>query len=158
MANTKSNITALKSLLGDLNAESLSEDRSNLIPSGVYKSRIEKVEVKQSAKGNTYLSVWHVLSGNEHYDGAYVFDTLNVGHPNPSVRTQAEGALKTLLKTAGIYTEDVPAYELVEALPGLNSTMYVSQQAGRDGYQPRNNVSRYVLPQEQTMREELSVA
>ena len=154
---TKSNVTALQQLLGGRTMTDLAEDRSSIIPSGFYHSIVDKVEVNTSRTGNMYLSIWHKLDGNENYDGAYVFNNLNIGHPKAEARAQAEGALKSLLACAGMADTEQGVAEMVEALPGCSSHMYVSQQAGSNGYAPRNNVSRYVTAAEISMRDKLNI-
>ena len=138
---------SLKQLLGGFNPTELPQDQSQLIPAGEYTTTIQKVEVKTSSTGNVYLSVWHRLSGNKHYDNQVVFDNLNVGHPNPKVQHQAYANLGALIKSAGMVPSEGDTLDaMVDALPGCNSTIYVTRRDGQNGYGPSNNVSRYITP------------
>ena len=138
---------SLKALLGDYTPQSLPQDQSNLIPTGEYTTTINKVEVKTSKSGHVYLSVWHKLSGNEHHNNSMVFDNLNLGHPDPKIQHQAYGTLKSLIASAGMIASEGDTLDaMVSALPGCNSTIYVTRRDGQGGYGPSNNVSRYVTP------------
>lgn len=138
---------SLKALLGGYTPQSLPQDQSNLIPTGEYTTTINKLEVKKSKSGHVYLSVWHKLSGNEHHNNAMVFDNLNLGHPDPKIQHQAYGTLKSLLSSAGMVASEGDTLEqMVAALPGCNSTIYVTRRDGQAGYGPSNNVARYVTP------------
>jgi len=138
---------SLKALLGGVKPADLPQDHSSLIPSGEYTTTINKVEVKTSRTGNVYLSVWHRLSGNEHFDNQMLFDNINLGHPDPQVQHQAYGTLSSLLASAGMISGDSDTLdEMVGALPGCNSRIYVTRRDGQNGYGPSNNVSRYVVP------------
>jgi len=138
---------SLKALLGGFNPTELPQDQSSLIPAGEYTSTINKVEVKTSKAGHAYISIWHRLSGNKHYDNQMVFDNINVGHPDPKVQHQAYGTLSSLLASAGMIPSAGDTLDaLVGALPGCNSTIYVTRRDGQNGYGPSNNVSRYVVP------------
>jgi hypothetical protein len=136
---------SLKALLGAYTPQTLPQDHSNLVPTGQYTSTINKVEEKTSAAGHDYLSVWHKLSGNGHYNNSMVFDHLNVGHPDAEVRRQAFGKLNALIRSAGLIAGEGDTLDgMVAALPGCNSTIYVTRRDGKGGYGPSNNVSRYV--------------
>jgi len=138
---------SLKALLGGFTPSTLPQDQSNLIPTGEYTTTINKVEVKTSKTGNVYLSVWHKLSGNEHYNNQMVFDNLNLGHPDPKIQHQAYGTLNALLASAGMIASAGDTLDgMVGALEGCNSTIYVTRRDGQGGYGPSNNVSRYVVP------------
>ena len=101
---------SLKALLGGFNPTELPQDQSSLIPAGEYTSTINKVEV------NAYISIWHRLSGNKHYDNQMVFDNINVGHPDPKVQHQAYGTLSSLLASAGMIPS---AGDTLDALVGV---------------------------------------
>jgi hypothetical protein len=138
---------SLKALLGGFKPAELPQDQSNLVPAGEYQTKIQKVEVKTSKTGNVYLSVWHRLSGNAHYDNQLLFDNINVGHSDPKVQHQAYGTLGALLKSAGMIASAGDTLDaMVDALPGCNSTIYVTRRDGQNGYGPSNNVSRYIVP------------
>ena len=138
---------SLKALLSGFSPVELPQDMNSLIPEGEYRATVNKVEVKTSKTGNAYLSVWHKLQGNKHYNNALVFDNLNIGHSDPVVRNQALGILGSLLKSAGMIVSESDALdELVGALPGCNTVMYVTRRDGQNGYGPSNHVSRYIAP------------
>tara|TARA_B100000780_G_scaffold113260_1_gene79339 strand:- start:4 stop:450 length:447 start_codon:yes stop_codon:yes gene_type:complete len=138
---------SLKALLGSFTPSELPQDQNSLIPEGQYTGIIDKIEVKTSKTGNSYLSVWHKLQGNAYYNNSMVFDNLNLGHSDPKVQRQALGTLTSLLKSAGIVLGKTDSLdELVAALPGCITTMYVTRRDGQNGYGPSNNVSRYVTP------------
>jgi hypothetical protein len=138
---------SLKALLGGFTPTELPQDQNSLIPEGEYTAVINKVEVKTSKTGNAYLSIWHKLSGNAYYNNAMIFDNLNIGHSDPKVQNQALGALGSLLKSAGMSPQKGDSLdEMVAALPGCSTTMYVTRRDGSRGYGPNNNVSRYIVP------------
>ena len=138
---------SLKALLGGFTPTELPQDQNSLIPEGEYTAVINKVEVKTSKTGNAYLSIWHKLSGNAYYNNAMIFDNLNIGHSDKKVQTQALGALGSLLKSAGMSPQKGDSLdEMVAALPGCSTTMYVTRRDGSRGYGPNNNVSRYIVP------------
>ena len=126
----------------------LPQDYSGLIPNGEYRSLINKVEVKTSAAGHDYLSVWHKLAGNESYDNSIVFNRFSIGSTYPEkTQKMALGQLKSLIRSAGIeVADDEEIGPKVADLEGLVSRIYVTRRDGQNGYEPENNISRYVIP------------
>jgi len=120
------------------------ENSFDVMEDGIYNSFIDKVEVKTSKAGASYINVRHRLFG-EKYANRVVFNMFNVNHPKEQVKRIAFDTLATMFRAAGFSETEMNFQneaELLAALGKVRVAVNVKTQKS-DGYDDKNVIKGF---------------
>lgn len=144
---------AVTKFLSGVKMGDLSHDTTNLLPVGQYKALVDTLTIKESSKGDQYLTIQFRLNGNASYNNKPIWADFHIYNQNEQARNIATGAIRSLLATAGmVIPEDENIAEAVASLPGCSTEFYVTHAKARTDpetgrtYPPQNRIANYIMP------------
>jgi len=115
------------------------------MPTGVYRLEVEATEPKQTKAGGSGVNLTLRVVSGEHA-GRKVWQWINLTHPT-SVKAAAIGQreMRDLCRAVG-HTGPLRS---PDDLCGIPFTAELKIEPGRDGYEPRNRVRRFIAPKQE---------
>jgi Protein of unknown function (DUF669) len=111
--------------------------KSSLLPAGVYRLRISKVETRASKAGPNMLAFTLVVAEPSDYEGRRVYENINLQHASAQVRQIAQQQLKAICLACGVTQAKRPS-DLVDR----ECVATVAIKTEKSG-ELRNNVKKY---------------
>ena len=111
--------------------------KSSLLPAGVYRLRISKVETRPSKAGPNMLAFTLLVAEPSDYEGRRVYENINLQHASAQVRQIAQQQLKAICLACGVTQAKRPS-DLVDR----ECVATVAIKTEKSG-ELRNNVKKY---------------
>jgi hypothetical protein len=111
--------------------------KSSLLPAGVYRLRISKVETRASKAGPNMLAFTLMVAEPSDYEGRRVYENINLQHASAQVRQIAQQQLKAICLACGVTQAKRPS-DLVDR----ECVATVAIKTEKSG-ELRNNVKKY---------------
>lgn len=112
---------------------------SDPIPAGDYKVMVDSTEVKRTKNGDGMMAVVALKVVEGEYAGRLVWDRILFAHPNEKAAAMGQARLKSLCTACG-WTQRLSDTAVLHDKVVLAK---VKVAAGRDGYDPSNEVKKY---------------
>lgn len=136
--NDDDNMNNDDALILDFAPEEVQQDSFEPLPAGTYRCHVAEVRPQQTKAGNgTMIKTRLVVDGGP-YNGRVIFDSPLIRHSSETAQRIGQQKIAAMLASAGMPTE-----RNLARLVGESVTAVVVIEA-KEGFEPRNQVKRYV--------------
>lgn len=139
-------------LILDFAPEEVQQDSFEPLPAGTYRCHVAEVRPQTTKAGNgTMIKTRLVVDGGP-YNGRVIFDSPLIRHSSETAQRIGQQKIAAMLASAGLPTE-----RNLARLVGEVVTAVVVIEA-KEGYEPRNQVKRYVAGSSSAQQQAAPVA